>query len=190
MKIKQLSIFLENRKGRMKKALDVLEKGGVNIRALSIADTSDFGILRLIVPDPEKTKSLLEENNFIVKIGEVIAVRHCIEIGYLIIDKHYTTRFGEIDIIAKDRDELVFIEVKSRSSDSYGAPEESVTDKKISRLIKTIDAYLSGLPALIEYRIDVITVLFFLNNTNPLIEHIKRVGVFDNSDIRNNDFDI
>lgn len=75
MKIKQLSIFLENRKGRMKKALDVLEKGGVNIRALSIADTSDFGILRLIVPDPEKTKTLLEENNFIVKIGEVIAVR-------------------------------------------------------------------------------------------------------------------
>ncbi|HML05881.1 MAG TPA: ACT domain-containing protein [Methanobacterium sp.] len=75
MKIKQLSIFLENRKGRMRKALDVLEKGGVSIRALSIADTSDFGILRLIVPDPEGTKKLLEDNNFIVKIGEVIAVR-------------------------------------------------------------------------------------------------------------------
>ena len=56
MKVKQLSIFLENRKGRMRKALDVLEKGGVNIRALSIADTSDFGILRLIVPEPDKTK--------------------------------------------------------------------------------------------------------------------------------------
>lgn len=75
MKIKQISIFLENRKGRMKNALDVLEKGKVNIRALSIADTSDFGILRLIVPDPEGTKKLLEDNNFIVKIGEVIAVR-------------------------------------------------------------------------------------------------------------------
>jgi hypothetical protein len=75
MKIKQLSIFLENRKGRMKKALDVLEEGNVNIRALSIADTSDFGILRLIVPEPDKTKKLLEDNNFIVKIGEVIAVR-------------------------------------------------------------------------------------------------------------------
>lgn len=59
----------------MRKALDVLENGGVNIRALSIADTSDFGILRLIVPDPEGTKKLLEDNNFIVKIGEVIAVR-------------------------------------------------------------------------------------------------------------------
>ena len=75
MKVKQLSIFLENRKGRMRKALDVLEEGGVNIRALSIADTSDFGILRLIVPEPDKTKKLLEDNNFIVKIGEVIAVR-------------------------------------------------------------------------------------------------------------------
>lgn len=59
----------------MRKALDVLEEGGVNIRALSIADTSDFGILRLIVPEPDKTKKLLEDNNFIVKIGEVIAVR-------------------------------------------------------------------------------------------------------------------
>ena len=75
MKVKQLSIFLENRKGRMRKALDVLEKGGVNIRALSIADTSDFGILRLIVPEPDKTKKLLEDNNFLVKVGEVIAVR-------------------------------------------------------------------------------------------------------------------
>ncbi|WP_414469408.1 acetolactate synthase [Methanobacterium sp. ACI-7] len=83
MKIKQLSIFLENRKGRMKNALDVLEKGGVNIRALSIADTSDFGILRLIVPDPEVTKKLLEDNNFIVKIGEVIAVRMGDEPGSL-----------------------------------------------------------------------------------------------------------
>jgi hypothetical protein len=75
LKIKQLSIFLENRKGRMRKALDVLEKGGVSIRALSLADMSDFGILRLIVPDPDSTKNLLEDNDFIVKIGEVIAVR-------------------------------------------------------------------------------------------------------------------
>lgn len=75
MKIKQLSIFLENKKGRMKNALDVLKKGEVNIRALSIADTSDFGILRLIVPDPDGTRRLLEANNFVVKTGEVIAVR-------------------------------------------------------------------------------------------------------------------
>jgi hypothetical protein len=59
----------------MRKALDVLEKGGVSIRALSLADTSDFGILRLIVPEPDNTSNLLQDNDFIVKTGEVIAVR-------------------------------------------------------------------------------------------------------------------
>jgi len=74
MKIKQLSIFLENKKGRLWTALNTLAGGGINIRALSIADTSDFGILRLIVPEPEKAKKLLEKNNFIVKMKEVVAV--------------------------------------------------------------------------------------------------------------------
>lgn len=58
----------------MRNALDVLAGAGFNIRALSIADTSDFGILRLIVPNPDKAKKILEENNFIVKMGYVIAV--------------------------------------------------------------------------------------------------------------------
>lgn len=74
MKIEQLSIFLENKKGRMKKALEVLAHAGINIRALSIADTSDFGILRLIVPQPEDAQKLLKNNNFVVKMGYVIAV--------------------------------------------------------------------------------------------------------------------
>lgn len=75
MKIQQLSIFLENKKGRMKKALDVLSDAGINIRALSIADTSDFGILRLIVPEPDQAQKLLEDNDFVVKMGEVVAVQ-------------------------------------------------------------------------------------------------------------------
>lgn len=74
MKLKQISVFLENKKGRLWKALDALSKAEINIRALAIADTSEFGILRLIVPDPEKAKIVLEENNFVVKINEVIAV--------------------------------------------------------------------------------------------------------------------
>ena len=52
MKIKQISIFLENKKGRLYEALKALAEKGINIRALSIADTSEFGILRLIVSDP------------------------------------------------------------------------------------------------------------------------------------------
>lgn len=74
MKVKQISVFLENKKGRLKKAVHALAKANINIRALSIADTSEFGILRLIVPEPEKAKKVLEKNNFVVKINDVIAV--------------------------------------------------------------------------------------------------------------------
>lgn len=74
MKLKQISIFLENKKGRLWKALNILKNSGINIRALSIADTSEFGILRIIVPEPEKAKTALEEGNFVVKMNDVIAV--------------------------------------------------------------------------------------------------------------------
>ncbi|BDH79911.1 MAG TPA: ACT domain-containing protein [Methanothermobacter sp.] len=74
MKVKQISVFLENKKGRLKKAVHALAKANINIRALSIADTSEFGILRLMVPDPEQAKKVLEENNFVVKLNDVIAV--------------------------------------------------------------------------------------------------------------------
>jgi hypothetical protein len=74
MKLKQISVFLENRKGRLWKALNILSVAKINIRALSIADTSEFGILRIIVPEPELAKHILEEANFVVKVNDVIAV--------------------------------------------------------------------------------------------------------------------
>ncbi|MEN2994998.1 MAG: ACT domain-containing protein [Thermodesulfovibrio sp.] len=74
MKIKQISVFLENKKGRLYEALKALAKEGINIRALSIADTSEFGILRLIVTDPEKAKEVLEKNEFTVKLTNVVAI--------------------------------------------------------------------------------------------------------------------
>ena len=74
MKIKQLSIFLQNRMGSLSKPLEVLSNAGVNIRAMCMADTSEFGILRLVVDDPEKGKDALEEENFLVKITEIIGV--------------------------------------------------------------------------------------------------------------------
>jgi hypothetical protein len=74
MKLKQISVFLENRKGRLTGALDTLTNAGINIRALAIADTSEFGILRLIVADPEKARRALEKAGFTVKENYVIAV--------------------------------------------------------------------------------------------------------------------
>ncbi|MCX6260108.1 MAG: acetolactate synthase [Bacteroidia bacterium] len=74
MIIPQLSVFLENKSGRLTEVLEVLGKKNIRITALSIADTSEFGILRLIVPDPEKAKALLKEQHFTVNISEVISV--------------------------------------------------------------------------------------------------------------------
>ena len=74
MHAEQISIFLENKAGRLSEVTRIFEEGRINIRALSLADTSDFGILRLIVNDNEKAKRLLKENGFTVRITEVVAV--------------------------------------------------------------------------------------------------------------------
>ena len=64
MKTEQLSVFLENRAGRLAEVTHTLAEAGINIRALSLADTSDFGILRMIVCDHEKAKVVLKEKGF------------------------------------------------------------------------------------------------------------------------------
>jgi hypothetical protein len=74
MKVEQISIFLENKAGRLAEVTRVLGEGGINIRALSLADTSDFGILRLIVNNHEKAKQVLKEHGFTVGRTEVVAV--------------------------------------------------------------------------------------------------------------------
>jgi len=74
MKVRQLSIFLENRSGRLAEVTDILGKSGINIRALSLADTSDFGILRVIVEDTDKALGLMEANGFTVTVTDVLAV--------------------------------------------------------------------------------------------------------------------
>ena len=74
MAIKQLSVFVENKEGKLREITDILAKAGIDIRALSIADTSEFGILRLIVRDPQKAKALLEKNGFVATINDVVGV--------------------------------------------------------------------------------------------------------------------
>ena len=74
MFIKQLSIFVENKFGRLESIIDTIGKNGINIRALSIADTTDFGILRVIVDDTENAKKCLSDAGVIAKATDVIAV--------------------------------------------------------------------------------------------------------------------
>lgn len=72
--VKQISIFVENKPGRLKAMTNILKDNGVDIRALSIADTKDFGILRLIVNDPEKACAVLKDADCTVTITDVLAV--------------------------------------------------------------------------------------------------------------------
>lgn len=74
MKVKQLSIFMENRAGRLAEVVRLLGQAKINIRALSLADTSDFGILRLIVNDVERAVKALRDAGHTVSLTEVIAV--------------------------------------------------------------------------------------------------------------------
>ena len=74
MIIKQLSVFLENKQGRMCAAADVLAQNNINIRALSLADTSEFGILRLIVDKPEEGKKILTEAGLVVRVTDVLSL--------------------------------------------------------------------------------------------------------------------
>jgi len=74
MKVEQISIFIENKSGRLAEITRILGEAGINIRALSLADTSDFGILRLIVNKVEQAKIVLKEKGFTVNKTEVVAV--------------------------------------------------------------------------------------------------------------------
>jgi len=74
MRIKQLSLFLENRNGSVNAVCQVLKQNNINIKTLSLADTQQFGILRLLVQNPEECKSILEKSGFVVKVTEVLAL--------------------------------------------------------------------------------------------------------------------
>jgi len=75
MLIKQLSIFLENRKGRFTEVTTILGEAGINMTAFTVAENSDFGIVRLIVSDPEKARYVLRENKYAVSITDVLCLQ-------------------------------------------------------------------------------------------------------------------
>ncbi|MBQ8567468.1 MAG: ACT domain-containing protein [Clostridia bacterium] len=75
MAIKQITVFVENKQGALVSITDTLAENNVNIRALSIAETEDFGILRLIVNDEETAKKTLTENGYLIKVTNVVGVK-------------------------------------------------------------------------------------------------------------------
>lgn len=104
------------------------------------------------------------------KKGEDLAIKFLKENGYEILNRNLTTPFGEVDIIAKDSSTIVFIEVKTRSSNSFGEPFESVNHSKQERLKKIALFYLKGIKKDLPIRFDVMSILY--KNGKAEINHI------------------
>ena len=108
------------------------------------------------------------------KLGEDLACRYLQNQGYKILERNFETRQGEIDIIALDKSEIVFIEVKTRSNISYGKPAEAVNEIKQNHLIKTIEYYIYSRHLENEFiRIDIIEIYLWKNKYR--VNHIKQV---------------
>lgn len=106
------------------------------------------------------------------KKSESLAVRHLKKNKYKILEKNYRTKAGEIDIIARDRDTLAFIEVKARRSDEYGHPKEAVTRQKQKKISLVAMQYLKETrQSDARARFDVVSIRFDRNR--PEIEIIK-----------------
>ena len=83
MTIKQLSVFIENRTGRLDEVLEALKEADINIISLSLADTSDYGLLRMIVSEPEKAKEALKSREFTAMLTPVLGVKLSHQVGQL-----------------------------------------------------------------------------------------------------------
>ncbi len=113
----------------------------------------------------------MAEHNLLGKEGEEKAVEFLKKLGYEIVATNWLEQKFEIDIIAKDDQELVFVEVKTRATDFFGTPEEAVTPAKQNHLIEGADYYIQKHEIDLEARFDVIAIV--LNKQNITINHFK-----------------
>jgi len=108
------------------------------------------------------------------QLGEELAVRHLQGLGYVILERNYRCQSGEVDIIARDRERLAFVEVRARRGTAFGTPEESVTHQKQVRLATVARNYLQEKGyADVDWGIDVVAVEFTPRGVLRRIELIR-----------------
>lgn len=111
------------------------------------------------------------------KLGEDIAVKYLENHGYIILGRNYRKPWGEIDIVAQQSHELVFVEVKTQNIGFEWRPEENVTRHKKHQLSRIISTYLRGhkVPESQDWRIDVLAIRLDFKTKNAHIEHIQNI---------------
>jgi putative endonuclease len=113
----------------------------------------------------------MSQHNELGKQGEEIATAYLLKQGYIILDLNWRAGRNEIDLIARDKDFLVIIEVKSRRSDTFMEPEEAVTREKQQAIIRAANAYIYRKNINLETRFDIISIIMNKNETR--INHLK-----------------
>lgn len=109
------------------------------------------------------------------KEAEEYVAQHVAAMGWEILERNYHSRFGEIDLIASDKGEVVFIEVKARRGDSFGSPIESVTATKLQKIVMTVHVYLASKGwERRAWRVDVFSVVS--KNGTMVLDHFPHFG--------------
>lgn len=133
MYMRQLSVFIENREGRLEEVLDVLKQVDVNIVSMSLADTSDYGLLRLLVNKPEAGKKALKENGFSAMLTDVLAIRLCHRVGQL---------QELLEVICKSNINIEYMYALSTGTDDASIVLKTSDLDKAAELLKNTDVEL------------------------------------------------
>ncbi len=134
MSVKQISVFLENKEGRLADVTKVLGEQGIDISALSIADTTNFGILRMIVNDPVQAESILKNAGYAVRVSEVLAIA---------VEDTPGALSKALDVLEKNSIEIEYIYAFIGKTDNRALVVVKVKDMdKASRVLTDADIYV------------------------------------------------
>ena len=133
MFLKQLSVFIENREGRLEEVLDVLKQENVNIVSMSLADTSDYGLLRMLVDKPEAGKSALREQGFSAMLTDVLGIRLAHRVGQL---------QELLEVICKSHINIEYMYALSTGSDDASIVIKTSDLEKAAEVLKGTDVEL------------------------------------------------
>lgn len=109
------------------------------------------------------------------KIGETIAVNYLRDQGHWIVERNFRTKTGEVDIICKKNKAYIFIEVKTRSSQLFGYPEEALTEEKLTRLEQLAQEYCRYIKFTGEWRIEAISIIINFKKKSLGIKHLTQI---------------
>ena len=110
------------------------------------------------------------------RFGEQVAAKYLQNKGYKILAKNYYTREGEIDLVCQKDDVIIFVEVKTRTNQTFGWPEEAVTDEKLEKIATASEEYLQEKEIDSEWQIDIISIIIDQRKKIAKINHFQNIS--------------